>query len=105
MGHDILRALSVARKYGARVEIVTWGPKDSPADYIERVGIAKMQWLRKNGIPYDAFHYVPYGTSKVIFGDTIIDDDINNRKAYKESGKLFIRPTVSAGYVLDVLSR
>jgi hypothetical protein len=55
---DALIALKV------EVRIITWLSKDSSETYKDEVRKAKLEWLKKQGFPFDKFHGVRYGATK-----------------------------------------
>ena len=62
---DILNALLAVLKYqGWKIVVTTWLAKGSTKAYDNAVRITKVNWLQRNGFPYDEIHLVKYGTTK-----------------------------------------
>lgn len=68
------------------VRVITWLSKDSSETYKEQVRKAKLEWLQKQGFPFDKFHGVRYGATKadsvrkcLKAGDTAILIDDNEK--------------------------
>lgn len=78
--------------------IVSWTSKSGSREYNKRTRIAKIQWLKENGL-YDCFdeiHIVKYGTKKHSISKCkrgiLIDDDATVRSQWQAHGGLAIDP-------------
>lgn len=49
---------------GVEIRIISWLSKGSNKQYDKEVREAKIEWLKKQGFPFDKFHGVKYGTTK-----------------------------------------
>lgn len=59
---DTLREL---KKIGYVVVVTTWTAKGGSPSYNKATAATKKAWLDKMGFPYDEFHAVKYGTTKL----------------------------------------
>lgn len=80
--------LNLFKGFGWRVVVTTWLAKDSNKAYDDKVRKAKIEWLAKQGFPYDEIHLVKYGTTKAnctrkLGGfQILIDDNEKIRKGW-----------------------
>lgn len=93
------RRLNKAKRNGYKIAIITWLAPDSSDDYLERITIAKRNYLKKHlpSVEFDEINIIPYGTPKQNYihnrTDVLFDDEKPNRdnwtgKAY-EPTKIF----------------
>lgn len=61
---SFIYVLELLRGLGWRIAITTWLSKESTKEYDDLVRVAKLEWLKSNGIPFDEIHLVKYGTTK-----------------------------------------
>lgn len=84
--------LSRMLKNGYEIYVVSHNCKSKSRAYRRAVADAKAEWLTRYGIPYTKLVVVPYGTPKERYMDKtadiniLIDDDINNRNAFRTAG-------------------
>jgi hypothetical protein len=80
--------LNLFKGFGWRVVVTTWLAKESNKAYDDKVRKAKIEWLAKQGFPYDEIHLVKYGTTKAnctrkLGGfQVLIDDNEKIRKGW-----------------------
>jgi hypothetical protein len=61
----LVRALNALKeRAGYKVQVITWGSKDSSDSYLNAVHAAKLEWLNQYEFPLDDFICLPYGTPK-----------------------------------------
>ena len=56
--------INILRGMGWYIVITTWLAKGATKAYNDKVRKAKLEWLKKQGFPYDEIHLVKYGTTK-----------------------------------------
>ena len=81
----LARVLNNKQKKGYQINVVTWTAKNAPAEYDERVAIAKKEWLVKHlpSVKFDNIFVVAYGTPKhKVAQGFLFDDEEPNRKAW-----------------------
>lgn len=61
---DMEKLASVLRSLNIEIRVVTWLSKDSSEQYKNEVRKAKLEWLKRNGFPFDKFHGLQYGATK-----------------------------------------
>jgi hypothetical protein len=61
---SFIYVLELLRGLGWRIAITTWLSKESTKEYDDLVRNAKLEWLERNGVPFDEIHLVKYGTTK-----------------------------------------
>lgn len=61
---ELAEVLNGLKAIGVEIRVITWLAKDSTDYYKEIVRKAKIEWLKKNGFPYDKFHGIAYGRTK-----------------------------------------
>ena len=76
----LARTLNKLQQAGYTIGIISWGSKNSTAEYLAKVAEAKREWLRKHlpSVTWDEIHIVKYGTSKASVcreSDSILFDD------------------------------
>lgn len=88
--------LTELKKDGWRVVVTTWTAKGGSKCYNTTTAIAKREWLKANNFPFDEFHAIKYGTTKLnatrkLGGFQILFDDC---KAVRDGwkGGLAINP-------------
>ena len=89
----LAKALNKAKRAGYEIAVISWGSKNSSADYLERVKRAKENWLAKHlpSVKWNEIKVVAYGTPKSTCGNGILFDDEQNNldewgaNAYKPS--------------------
>lgn len=62
----LARTLNHLQREGYVIGIISWGSKNSTADYFTKVAAAKREWLSKHlpSVKWDEIHIVKYGTDK-----------------------------------------
>jgi hypothetical protein len=92
--------VSMLHDRGYRIVIVSWGSMGGSTQYTREVKKAKIDWLQKNGFPYDEVHVVKYGTPKsnYIKGDLsiLIDDNEKIRNDFLKSTRGKERRVINA---------
>ena len=89
----LAKALNKAKRAGHEIAVISWGSKNSSADYLERVKRAKENWLARHlpSVKWNDIKVVAYGTPKSTCGNGILFDDEQNNldewgtNAYKPS--------------------
>ena len=61
---ELAKVLGELQKQGIEIRIITWLSMNSSEEYKEKTRQAKIEWLEKQGFPYNNFHGVAYGTTK-----------------------------------------
>ena len=56
--------LECFKNHGWRIAVTSWLAKNASKEYNAVVRQAKLDWLMRNGFPYDEVHIVKYGTTK-----------------------------------------
>lgn len=77
----LAKALNKAKRNGYEIAIISWGCKNSTAEYLEAVKEAKIKWLKKHlpSVEWTEIIVVDYGTPKSTCGDGILfDDELHN---------------------------
>lgn len=78
--------LNIFKDIGYKIIVVSWGPKGATKEYGEKVRETKVEWLKRNGFPYDIAYIVKYGTPKQNFISAnvsiLIDDNEDVRKSF-----------------------
>lgn len=68
-----------------KVGIISWGSKNGSADFLDKIKIAKLEWLAMHlpSVKFDTINIVAYGTPKSNFkttvNDILFDDEEQNR--------------------------
>lgn len=68
-----------------KVGIISWGSKNGSADFLDKIKIAKIEWLAMHlpSVKFDTINIVAYGTPKSNFkttvNDILFDDEEQNR--------------------------
>ena len=79
--------LQVIKSKGWHIVVTSWLSKDSTPTYDKAVRLAKREWLKENGFPYDEIHLVKYGTPKHKVTrypfQVLVDDNADVRTAWK----------------------
>lgn len=73
----LARLLNKAKKEGFKINIISWGSKNADEDYLNRIRVAKIEWLRRHlkSVKFDKIEVVSYGTSKKTIAEGILFDD------------------------------
>lgn len=88
---ELAEVLGELQKQGIEIRIITWLSMNSSEEYKEKTRQAKIEWLEKQGFPYNNFHGVAYGTTKanairkyLEFGEQaiLIDDNAKVREGW-----------------------
>lgn len=86
---DLLTVLAELKMLGYRIGVVSWGAKNSNADYDCKVAETKKDWIAKNDLDIliDKIIVTPYGVRKADtcrpFGvGVLVDDEKQNRDAW-----------------------
>lgn len=77
----LAKALNKAKRNGYEIAIISWGCKNSTAEYLEAVKQAKIKWLKKHlpSVEWTEIIVVDYGTPKNTCGKGILfDDELHN---------------------------
>lgn len=88
----LARLLNRLQRAGFSLGIISWGSKNSTAEYFADVAAAKREWLRKHlpSVKWDEIHIVKYGTDKSSVCRTrngiLFDDEQRNLEAWNEYG-------------------
>ena len=61
---SMIACLEFLRNRGVKIVINSWLSKSGSDHYNKRVRNSKIQWLEKNGFPYDEVHITKYGRTK-----------------------------------------
>jgi hypothetical protein len=61
---ELNEVLKMLQMNGIEIRVVTWLAKNSTEDYKEKTRQAKLEWLEKQGFPFNKFHGIAYGTTK-----------------------------------------
>lgn len=71
------RQIRKMKKAGWIFKIVTWGSKQSSADFLDRTKHAKLEWLKRYHLidEMESIQVVPYGTPKHELASGILFDD------------------------------
>lgn len=56
--------LELLKAQGWKICIVSWVAKQCDDDFKNAIRVAKTDWLKRYGFPYDELHIVKYGTTK-----------------------------------------
>lgn len=89
---ELAEVLGELQKQGIEIRIITWLSMNSSEEYKEKTRQAKIEWLEKQGFPYNNFHGVAYGTTKanairkyLELGEQaiLIDDNAKVREGWK----------------------
>lgn len=77
---ELNTVLEELQKIGWHIVVTSWLAKQSTEQYKTLVRRAKLEWLARNGFPYDEIHLVQYGTTKAnctrkLGGNQILVDD------------------------------
>lgn len=77
---ELNTVLEELQKIGWHIVVTSWLAKQSTERYKTLVRRAKLEWLARNGFPYDEIHLVQYGTTKAnctrkLGGNQILVDD------------------------------
>lgn len=97
----LARLLNRLQAKGNTLVIISWGSKESTAEYDRAVANAKREWLNRHlhSVVWDKIEVVPYGTDKNLVyaseDDILFDDEERNRtnwkgKAYTEKDILSV---------------
>lgn len=88
----LARLLNRLQRAGFSLGIISWGSKDSTAEYLNKVIEAKCEWLSKHlpSVKWDEIHIVNYGTDKSSVcraqNGILFDDEQRNLEAWNEYG-------------------
>lgn len=80
--------LNIFKDLGWRIVVTTWLAKGATSAYDNAVRNAKIEWLTRQGFPYDEIHLVKYGTTKANctrhYGgfQVLVDDNEQIRKGW-----------------------
>lgn len=61
---ELNEVLKMLQTNGIEIRVITWLSMDSSEDYKEKTRQAKLEWLEKQGFPFNKFHGIAYGTTK-----------------------------------------
>ncbi len=61
---ELNEVLKMLQMNGVEIRVITWLSMDSSEDYKEKTRQAKLEWLEKQGFPFNKFHGIAYGTTK-----------------------------------------
>ena len=84
--NSLAKAIHKLQAKGYTVNIISWGAKNSSAEYLKKVKKKKKKWLNKHlkSVKFDNIIVTNYGNPKENFGFGILfDDEENNRKNWK----------------------
>lgn len=93
---ELTSNLTKLQKKGYKVVVTTWTAKNGSKEYNKATAKVKKEWLNNYNFPYNEFHAVKYGTTKLNAtrkhgGFQILFDDCDNvRKGW--NGGLAINP-------------
>ena len=84
---DILqRYLNKIQKQGWKIGIISWGSKNATDDFLHKITISKIKWLRTHlkSVTWNEIKIVPYGTNKfdICGGGILFDDEEGNRNTW-----------------------
>lgn len=93
---DILNEL---KKDGWRIVVTTWTAKGGSKRYNNKVADTKKEWLKNLNFPFDEFHAVKYGTTKLnctrkLGGYQILIDDCEEVRKGWNGGEV-VNPTTT----------
>ena len=61
---ELNEVLKMLQMNGVEIRVITWLSMNSSEDYKEKTRQAKLEWLEKQGFPFNKFHGIAYGTTK-----------------------------------------
>jgi tRNA(Ile)-lysidine synthase TilS/MesJ len=61
---ELNEVLKMLQMNGIEIRVITWLSMNSSEDYKEKTRQAKLEWLEKQGFPFNKFHGIAYGTTK-----------------------------------------
>lgn len=103
---NLARLLDDARASGITCGVVSWSAKGVSKRFDEKVRDAKMEWLKRHGLKFDAVHVLAYGTPKEsVASGILIDDDERVGTRWQETrGNVWYLPKMMETAFLDVLA-
>lgn len=103
---DILNSIiEMLKSCGWRIAVTSWLAKGSSQFYNDITAIAKYQWLKKNGFPFDEVHFVPYGTEKSTCTNhlggyqILVDDNADVRNSWQNGDTIDATTNIIAALV------
>ena len=80
------RYLNKIQKQGWKIGIISWGSKNATDDFLHKITISKIKWLRAHlkSVTWNEIKIVPYGTNKfdICGGGILFDDEERNRNTW-----------------------
>ena len=83
---QLAKYLNKIQKQGWKIGIISWASKNATNDFLQKITISKMNWLRTHlkSVVWNEIKIVPYGTNKfeACGGGILFDDEEGNRDAW-----------------------